>query len=276
MWPGEAVTLGESDPRWGPIILSIQNSHSRLADHYDVNGYVDVPSLLSPTQVAELQQRTLDIASGKIADYPVGDIQLEPTAAGVQTATTVRKLNHCATNDPLFLRYAKLPPILDIVARLIGPDVKLYDSQLFMKPPGGVDKPYHQDSPYFPIQPMDLVTCWIALDATTRENGCLWVIPGSHRLGPLPHSEPWIVGELQDMRIPDTAFDRSTETPILLAAGDASFHHSLLLHMSHPNRTATPRRGLAFHYMNARSRWTDPTRPEPEFPLLCGRPPDPP
>jgi ectoine hydroxylase-related dioxygenase (phytanoyl-CoA dioxygenase family) len=140
-----------------------------------------------------------------------------------------------------------------------------------MKPPGGVEKPYHQDSPYFPIEPMSLVTCWIALDNVTIENGCLWVVPGSHRLGPLPHSERWMVGDREDMRVPETEFNRNEEVPITLTPGSCSFHHSLILHMSHPNKTQTARRGLAFHYMTSKSRWTNANKSQPNYLLLRGQ-----
>ena len=238
---------------------------------YEEQGYLDVDNLLLPEEVAELCERTTRIAEGLGDPFPEKYLELEPGANGVRSARTVRKINHCAEHDAVFMRYAKLDRILDIVEAIVGPDIKLFDSQLFMKPPGGVEKPYHQDSPYFPIDPMTLVTCWIALDDVTIENGCLWVVPGSHRLGVLPHSERWLVGDREDMRVPESAFDRNLEVPITLTAGSCSFHHSLILHMSHPNRTQSSRRGLAFHYMTSKSRWTDTNRPKPDFALLRGR-----
>jgi phytanoyl-CoA hydroxylase len=246
-------------------------STSRIAQLYDEHGYVDVEHLLTPPEVAELCDRTHKIAEGQIPDFPKKNLELEPGANGIYNAKTVRKINHCAECDPVFMKYSTMDRIVDIVEDLIGPDIKLFGSQLFMKPPGGVEKPYHQDSPYFSIEPMSLVTCWIALDDVTIENGCLWVVPGSHRLGPLPHSEKWLVGDREDKRVPESEFDRSTEVPVTLRPGSCSFHHSLILHMSHPNKTTTSRRGLAFHYMTSKSRWTNPDKPQPSYPLLRGR-----
>lgn len=250
------------------MISKLTEDHVRL---YESTGYIDIPSLLDEHEVAELRQRTVDIINGRIPEFPDANVELEPHADGLRNQQTVRKLNRCAESDPVFMRYALNDKILDIVEALLGPDVKLFGSQAFMKPPGGVEKPYHQDSPYFHIKPMALTTCWIALDEVTRENGCLWVVPGSHKLGPLAHSETWAVGERKDMRIPESAFDRSQETPITLGPGDCSFHHSLLLHMSHPNRTDQSRRSIAFHFMTARSRWTDLDHPQPEYRLLRGQ-----
>jgi ectoine hydroxylase-related dioxygenase (phytanoyl-CoA dioxygenase family) len=139
-----------------------------------------------------------------------------------------------------------------------------------MKQPGGIVKPYHQDSYYFTIEPMELVTCWTALDDVTLENGCMWVIPGSHRKGIIDH-EDWFIGDRPDKQIPEEAIERERETAIVMSAGSASFHHSVLLHRSAANRSDRPRRGLAVHYMSARSKWTHPELPKPDYMLLRGR-----
>jgi phytanoyl-CoA hydroxylase len=103
------------------------------------------------------------------------------------------------------------------------------------------------------------------------ENGCMWVIPGSHRGGPLEHSQVWMVGDRKDMCVPDSAFDRNREVPITMQAGSVSFHHSLMLHRSGPNNSPNRRRGLASHYMSARSRWTGSPEAKPDYPLMRGR-----
>ena len=236
---------------------------------YGSEGFCVVEHLVSEAELAELRQRTEDIAEGKIDTFPRCNIELEPgaTSCSLQTA---RKLNRCAESDEVLLAHARHPSVLDIVERLIGSDIKLFGSQCFMKPPGGVEKPYHQDSAYFAIEPMELVTCWTALDDVTLENGCMWVVAGSHQQGVLDHSEPWLVGDRQDMRVPQAMIDQSREQAITMPAGSCSFHHSLLLHRSTANGTERPRRGLAIHYMSSRSRWTDPSRPQPDYLLLRG------
>lgn len=243
----------------------MQTKPSAFADSYATQGYIVVENLLTNEEVEVLRKRTQDIIEGR-TDYPASDIELEPGANG-----TVRKLNQCTANDPVYRAHASNEKILAIVESLIGPDIKLFGSQAFLKPPGGIEKPYHQDSAYFPIEPMSLVTCWAALDDTTIENGCMWVIPGSHQQGVLNHSELWMIGERRDMRIPESELGDAKEEPIVMKAGSCSFHHSLLLHSSRPNLTPNPRRGLAVHYMSAHSRWTDSSQAEPDSPLLRGR-----
>ena len=81
-----------------------------------------------------------------------------------------------------FLDLAHNPAILDLVEQVIGPDIILWGCQIFCKPGGdGMAVPWHQDGHYWPIRPLATCTVWVALDSSTTENGCLRVIPGSHR-----------------------------------------------------------------------------------------------
>lgn len=235
------------------------------------NGYAIVRKLIDEGWLEQLRKRTYEIAAGS-TEFPLESIEFEPdNAVREHSIDKVRKLNHCALNDDIFLKHAKNPKILDVVERLIGPDIKLLSDQLFMKPPGGMEKTYHQDSPYFPIEPMELVSSWVALDDVTIDNGCMWVVPGSHLNGPKDHSEKWMVGDRADMRVPDHEINKKEELPILLKSGDVSFHHSLLLHRSGPNETEFRRRGLATHFMSANSRWTGSLSKMPNFVLLRGK-----
>ena len=238
-------------------------------DQYQTDGLLILRELVAPSEIDRLTQRTADIATGQV-DYPEQAIDREPGREDERTLDAVRKISRCAESDDVFREFAHYPKILEAIKGLIGPDIKLFGSQLFMKPPGGIEKPYHQDSAYFTIEPMDLVTCWVALDDVTLDNGCMWYIPGSHREGLRDHSERWDVGERTDKRVPGSALDLDRELAITMPAGSCSFHHSLTLHRSGPNRTPHRRRGLALHYMSARCRWTGPTD-KPDYLLVRGR-----
>jgi phytanoyl-CoA hydroxylase len=245
-------------------------SQSQISQ-YSVDGYLVCSSLLSSADVDVLSRRMSEIAGGIVPSFPVNSIEFEPDSDGIFSETTVRKINQCAEHDDVFMSHATNPRVLDVVESLIGPDIKLFGSQCFMKPPGGIEKPYHQDSAYFTIEPAELVTCWTALDDATIENGCLAFIPGSHRGRLLDHDQPWMVGNRVDMQVRDEQLDRSREIHIELQRGSCSFHHSMLLHRSGPNRTGQARRGLAVHYMSSTSRWTHPTKPKPDYVLLRGQ-----
>lgn len=239
--------------------------------HYRTEGYLVVKQLLSDPEIDVLKSRTEAIAEGTIK-FPATNMEFEPNSHDREPhIDNLRKLNDCARHDQLFFKHACNPAILDIIEILIGPDIKLLSDQLFMKPPGGMEKTYHQDSPYFSIEPMDLVSSWAALDDANLDNGCVWIIPGSHLGGPISHSEKWMVGDREDMHVPESAFDRTKERPIVLKAGDVSFHHSLLLHRSGPNRSQQRRRGLATHFMSAASIWTGASSEKPNYSLVRGR-----
>jgi len=240
-----------------------------LADRYERDGCLVVDPLLSTETIQRLRQRTGEIVEGQTR-FPVESIELEPGAMSA-SLSTVRKLNDCALYDDVFRAHADHPDILDIVESLIGPDIKLFDAQMFMKPPGGIEKTYHQDSAYFPLDPQEVVTCWTAVDDVTVENGCMYVIPGSHRSGILDHDQSWMVGDREDMQVSDALIPWEQEVPLTLSAGGCSFHHGILLHRSGANTTSMSRRGLAVHYIPGSVRWTDEKNPAPEFPVLRGR-----
>ncbi len=240
-------------------------------EQYHRDGFLVLEGLLSETEVGTLRQRVEDIAAGRVP-FPEEGLEYEPGAKEHRrNIDNLRKINSCAEHDPFFLQHARNPAILEVVEALLGQDIKFFGDQLFMKPPGGMEKTYHQDSAYFNIDPMALVSSWVALDDVTIENGCMWVVPGSHRDGLVDHSEAWMVGDREDKHVPDSAFDRGKETAITMRMGGCSFHHSLLLHRSGPNLTPHRRRGLATHYMTARSRWTGEPGAKPDYPLLRGR-----
>lgn len=237
---------------------------------YERDGHLVVEDVVSAEELDALRLRTEQIASGEI-DYPRDRLEYEPGARGDERSLErLRKINEGASLDPILGSHTRHERILDIVESVLGPDVKYFGDQFFIKPPGGIEKTYHQDSPYFTIEPMALVTAWTALDDVTLDNGCLYVVPGSHLEGPLDHNDPWMVGDRQDMKIPDNAIDLTRERPVTMKAGDVSLHHSLILHRSGPNNTSQFRRAYAVHYMSAKSRWTGDPEEKSGYPLLRG------
>ena len=115
-------------------------------------------------------------------------------------------------------------------------------------------QPYHQDQPLgFHVDPPDMVTCWAPMDRATVENGCLWVLPGTHRAGVIPR-EKWLEYEGEAV-----AGKLSRERPLELEIGDCSFHHGLLLHSSRANSSPERRRGYATHYVSSHCRYTAPS-----------------
>lgn len=228
-------------------------------------GYFTSLELFSPSEIKSICSIIDRIEAGEI-DFPRHKIEHDPN-----NPSRLRKINDLAENDSFFFNFAKNQKIIELVKKCIGKDIKLFGDQLFMKPPGGIEKTRHQDSPYFPIEPMELISCWIALDNVTEQNGCMWLIPKSHFWGAIEHSEKWMVGTREDMCIPEKNLPDFKEIPILLKSGSASFHHSLIVHRSGANKTKQPRRGWAIHYMSSKSRWTGDIDSKPDFKLINGK-----
>jgi ectoine hydroxylase-related dioxygenase (phytanoyl-CoA dioxygenase family) len=137
------------------------------------------------------------------------------------------------------------PAFLMPAAQLLGGAVRFWHDQLFVKPPqhGGVVA-WHQDYSYWTrTQPMAHLSCWIGLDDSTRDNGCVHYVPGSHRWNLLP-----ITGLANDLRairsvLTDEQNEQFEPVAIELKAGECSFHHPLMVHGSFENRSDAPRRG---------------------------------
>jgi ectoine hydroxylase-related dioxygenase (phytanoyl-CoA dioxygenase family) len=162
-----------------------------------------------------------------------------------------------------FLDLARDPAILDLVEGAIGPDIVLWGCQIFCKPGGnGLEVPWHQDGHYWPMRPLATVTVWIALDPSTAENGCLRVIPGSHRNRELfEHMREDRTDLVLTEKVQSQFFDPATALDIELEPGGMSIHDVYLIHGSNPNVSPKRRAGVAIRYMPASSFFDRHQRP---------------
>jgi phytanoyl-CoA hydroxylase len=137
--------------------------------------------------------------------------------------------------------------------------LRLWHDQIQFKPAGqgGVNM-WHQDSPYWGIlTPKDTqVTAWVALDDVDEENGCMWMVPGSHRWGnaiEFLHT----LKAFEDMNaVQEFKGNRMEIRPCPVKKGEVHFHHSLTWHGSNANRSNRPRRAIALHFMTQDTRYT--------------------
>ena len=152
---------------------------------------------------------------------------------------------------------ASHPAILDAVEDLIGPNILVFASKFWIK--GGGDGSYvswHQDSAYFGLEPHELIGAWVALTDSTRANGCVRVLPGSH-LGPShSHVETYHDRNLLARGQAIEGLDESIAVDMELRAGEFSLHHERMVHGSLPNESGAPRIGLAFFYIPTHVRST--------------------
>jgi hypothetical protein len=133
-------------------------------------------------------------------------------------------------------------PQVPLAVEVLGPNVCFTHQQYVSKAPDdgdSTDVPWHQDSGYGRLEPPTDLTVWIALTDTNETNGCLWVLPGSHRLGLQPHSR---AGRLMGADVSESGL------PVPMAAGDALLFNGHLMHRSLPNTASTARHALYLRY----------------------------
>lgn len=149
---------------------------------------------------------------------------------------------------PIFRRLAADRRIVDLVSPLIGDDIQLHHSKLAVQPlvagSGGFEP--HQDFTYLPHTNMDIVAVMLMLDDARPENGCMYAIPGSHKLGHLPFDQA--TGFIDLESLPSSCPAPVAITPRL---GGVSIHHVLSVHYSLANPSGAPRRGIVYQYRNA-------------------------
>ena len=164
-------------------------------------------------------------------------------------ASPFRKLDNPVFHRAAFRELATAPALVEVVEQLIGPGVSVLFSQVFCKAPEvGGPKPVHQDNFYFAPSDTDaLLTTWIALDAATEENGCLYYGHGSHREPVLEHAAP--EAEPFNLQVPSEVASRYPMTPAPVPRGGVSIHHGNTLHQSSANRSNNPRRAVTFHFL---------------------------
>jgi phytanoyl-CoA hydroxylase len=236
-------------------------THTDLADRYARDGYAVLPAAFAPAEVAELRAEALRIVRGA-----AGAIDgIEPLPADEPDDVTIRRyacIHFPHKVSPLMRQALAHPVVVGALTRVIGPDVKAMQSMLFTKGEGKPGQAWHQDEYFIPTRDRSLTAAWIALDDATIENGCLWVLPGSHQPGVI----------YPDREQNDPRFDCSAElygfpyrdddaVPVQISAGSVVLFNGYLLHRSLPNTArAGLRRALVNHYMSAQSLlpWTAP------------------
>ncbi|HVO20198.1 MAG TPA: phytanoyl-CoA dioxygenase family protein [Anaeromyxobacter sp.] len=234
--------------------LAAQPSPPSALHGYAERGFAVVPDVLTPAEVAEIRREAVGIFRGER-----GAVEgIVPIDAGASEAETLRRYNaiHFPHKlSPLIRGYMAHPRVTTVLERLVSPNVKCMQSMLFVKGPGKPGQSWHQDEYYIPTRDRSLTGAWIALEDATVENGCLWVVPGSHREGFIRRRTRYAGQEYADVDTCDLApFTERDQAPVPVAAGGAVFFNGYLLHSSLRNRSRDSfRMALVFHYMSAES-----------------------
>lgn len=233
---------------------------------FERDGFVVIENAFSGHELETISDEVNRVIDGR-ADYlPAEDLVYEPDTRPPR----VRNAFHLHAHNDVFLRAAKNPAVLSVLESVLGKPLRLYASQVFAKPAlVGTVVPAHQDMPYWPFAPYEMISAWIALDDSTIENGCVRHVAGSHKLGILPHVPSGVVGN--SLTVADhPRVKELEEVPVPVRKGSCILHHCLTVHRSEPNRSPNPRRGLIYVYMSDRVRVTDASKLKhaAEFPVI--------
>ncbi len=165
-------------------------------------------------------------------------------------------------DDPFWVRLISDPRLLDIAEQFIGPDIALFAAHYISKPAfDGKPVLWHQDGSYWPLDPMNVVTLWLAVDDSLEENGCLRVVPGTQIMDLQEMRVNTEVDNVLDSEVDPALVDESKAVSIILKSGGVSVHHPNVIHGSEANLSPLRRCGLTIRYIPTSTTITKPNWP---------------
>ena len=227
-------------------------------EFYRENGYLSGPRVLADDQIERLKNRIGDILEGRVPfpSHLMGETVERSDAKGQLPSV---KVVNIFRNDPTFADVLKNPSIGSLAHDLMEGPVRVWEDQMIYKPAfdSKAALAWHRDYTYWnQAGPADMGTCWIALDDAKVENGCMHVIPRSHRWN-LDFGRDDVDADDPDwlLKRPDIPKDADL-TPVAceVKAGHCHFHHCLTFHGSYGNKTDNPRRSYILHLMPGYTR----------------------
>jgi ectoine hydroxylase-related dioxygenase (phytanoyl-CoA dioxygenase family) len=215
---------------------------------YDENGYLVVDRLFSPAEVDSLREHFMRLR--KHGEWP-GDTSGVDVKANDPLKRFPRMI-HMHRWDDISLRWMIDPRLAACMTKLLGREPYAVQTMLYFKPPGSRGQALHQDNSYLRVQPGTCMAAWMALDPCDEANGCMQVVPGSHRWDLLCTQKADTTVSFTDITVPLPP--GATALPVIMDAGDVLFFNGSLVHGSFPNTTSDRfRRALIGHYIEGDS-----------------------
>lgn len=249
----------------------------KLQEIYNQQGFLSALPVLDELELREARQAFAELEEEFGKEY------------------TQYSLHNVHLQYPWVRNLTKHPQILRVLKAILGPDVILLDSRFICKypalkpeapesekgetkPDGENELPYvawHQDMRYWGIDGGPVLSVWLALDDSLKENGALQVIPGTHHSGMLPHRQAVRAGNMLSVNqeIPEELVQADEAVLCPLLAGQMSIHDGLLIHASDPNMSQKRRCGFVIRYVPTYAYpIQDPDRPRKfhATELVCG------
>lgn len=218
-------------------------------ERFQQDGYLVIDDFLTPEETARTRNG-IDKVCREHADMTRDADGFNLEKAGGNSAGSIgeaikpgmfRKIQGAVSHIPEVADVFTGEKMLDCMEDLMGPNIYYHSSKVMFKPPGGSAKPWHQDAAYWRQFDPNQITVWIAMDNATEENGCIWAVPGSHKLGHIPH----VKAELQ---VEESRIDLNDAVPVPVPAGGLLIFHSLVLHMSAKNESDKTRWAIICDY----------------------------
>ena len=204
-----------------------------------------LPALKGKSVAAPKGRRFVDLALGHTGR------RLPPLDPATRMRFVRKFMGFTREENPALKALAEDPSLIRVAGRILGGKPGLYQDMALIKPPGGREKPWHQDRAYFNLtQTTRILGVWIALDEATPENGCMQVVEGGHRQGPRVHFMR------RDWQICDSEVARLPRVAIPMGAGGCLLFDALLPHGTPANRTDRQRWAVQYHYVAPDSRET--------------------
>ncbi|MHA4895234.1 phytanoyl-CoA dioxygenase family protein [Pedobacter sp. PWIIR3] len=221
---------------------------------YQENGYLVADGLLNLEEVAELKSETAAIFRGKRGLID-GLLHIREDCTDQEALEKYVAIHFPHKISPLIKEYLYHTKIVDVLKKIVSPNLKCMQSMLFVKAPGKAGQSWHQDEYYIPTRDKSLTGVWIAIDDATTENGCLWIIPGSNQSGYMMKRVLSDSSEYADVDTVDVStYHEEDIIPVEVKKGSVVFFNGYTLHSSRRNKTTAEfRTALVNHYMSAES-----------------------
>ena len=236
---------------------------------FDRDGFLNSGPILDNAEIEDIASglaRVLDVGPDGFVEGQPQPVSFRDLRGGAEGASDhpVWQIVNIWEASPAFERLIHHPYIVKAISQLTGMgNLQVWHDQIQYKPAeqGGATN-WHQDAPLWPIiKPMTPVSAWIPMDDADEENGCMWMVPGSHKWG---NQIEFLrtQGHLQTLdefnnlagfEPPDGAKPMPVPWPV--KRGEISFHHSLTWHGSPFNTSSRPRRDIAIHYMTGEAKF---------------------
>jgi len=224
---------------------------------WNEKGFILIPNFFPEDKCIEINQTVIDIVRSMVGNSEeFNHAYIDQGHIGIREMKPSHKIENIEDEmskvfrlhqTGIFNEFIKRDDLLNIVEDILGENIDCFLSQFIFKNPGAWGQPWHQDSSYFPFDRAPQVGAWLATSAATKENGCLVILPGSHKEvihEHLPDDRPgsnYGYTEIKD-------HDFKKEMPLFLNTGDLLLFHSFLMHKSYDNKSNNRRTAMVYHF----------------------------